>query len=190
MNHNQSIRLAELSESLPLSRASVFEVIKALGIATIKGPGPDGRGRVAYLTSADSERLKQAVERVHKGQVRIADLAPANSASGLTADGLGSKDTTLHDLVAAAVAEAAAAATVKTMSKWLDAQMVDCDDIEATPIAMDEMQSAPDLDPTVRFTVDLPKSLHKRLKRIAIDRGQPMTELVRESLKEWLDAYL
>ena len=41
------VRLAELAESLPLSRASVFEVVKALGITTSKGPGPGGRGRPA-----------------------------------------------------------------------------------------------------------------------------------------------
>ena len=41
------VRLAELAESLPLNRASVFEVVKALGITTSKGPGPGGRGRPA-----------------------------------------------------------------------------------------------------------------------------------------------
>lgn len=39
----------------------------------------------------------------------------------------------------------------------------------------------------VRLTADLPKSLHKRLKRAALDRDQPMTALVRQALAEWLD---
>lgn len=40
----------------------------------------------------------------------------------------------------------------------------------------------------VRFTVDLPKSLHRRLKQRALDADQPMTELVRHALGEWLAA--
>lgn len=42
-------------------------------------------------------------------------------------------------------------------------------------------------EPRVRLTADLPKSLHKRLKRAALDRDQPMTALVRQALAEWLD---
>lgn len=34
----------------------------------------------------------------------------------------------------------------------------------------------------VRFTVDLPRSLHKRLKLAAVDRDLPMTDLVRQVL--------
>jgi hypothetical protein len=39
--------MPDTAESLPLSRDSVFEVMKALGITTSKGPGPGGRGRPA-----------------------------------------------------------------------------------------------------------------------------------------------
>ena len=69
------VRLAELIEQLPLSRGSVFELVRALGIVTAKGPGPDGRGRVAWLSSADADRLTDAAQRVHRGETRIADLA-------------------------------------------------------------------------------------------------------------------
>lgn len=69
------VRLAELTEQLPLSRASVFEVVKALGIITSKGPGPGGRGRVAWVTSADADRIADACQRVDRGEMRIADLA-------------------------------------------------------------------------------------------------------------------
>ena len=69
------VRLAELAASLPLSRASVFEVIKALGITTSKGPGPEGRGRVAWLSTADADRVSDAAHAVHRGEVRIADLS-------------------------------------------------------------------------------------------------------------------
>lgn len=70
-----SVRLAEFAHGLPLSRASVFEVIKALAITTTKGPGPDGRGRVAYVSNADADRIAEACRRVDRGEVRIADLA-------------------------------------------------------------------------------------------------------------------
>lgn len=69
------IRLAELIEQLPLSRGSVFELLKALGIVTAKGPGPGGRGRVAWVSADDADRLATAAHRVHRGEVRIADLS-------------------------------------------------------------------------------------------------------------------
>ena len=69
------VRLAELTEALPVSRGSVFELVKALGIVTVKGPGPDGPGRVAWVSSADADRLADAARRVDRGDVRIADLA-------------------------------------------------------------------------------------------------------------------
>ena len=72
-------RLTELIEALPLSRGSIFEIIKALGIVTTKGPGAGGKGRVAWVSNADGERLFDAAHRVNKGEIRIADLA-----SGLT----------------------------------------------------------------------------------------------------------
>ena len=71
----EGARLAELIEMLPLSRGSVFELIKALGITTSKGPGPNGRGRVAWLNDRDVAQLTEAAFRVHRGEVRIADLA-------------------------------------------------------------------------------------------------------------------
>ena len=72
-------RLTELIEALPLSRGSIFEIIKALGIVTTKGPGAGGKGRVAWVSNADGERLFDAAHRVNRGEIRIADLA-----SGLT----------------------------------------------------------------------------------------------------------
>lgn len=39
----------------------------------------------------------------------------------------------------------------------------------------------------VRFTVDLPRTLQKRLKLAAVDRDLPMTDLARQALTEWLD---
>jgi len=69
------VRLAELTESLPVSRGSVFELVKALGIITTKGAGADGRGRVAWVSADDADRLAEAAQRVARGEVRIADLA-------------------------------------------------------------------------------------------------------------------
>jgi len=69
------VRLADLTESLPVSRGSVFELVKALGITTTKGPGPDGRGRVAWVSSSEAARLREAAQWVKDGKTRIADLA-------------------------------------------------------------------------------------------------------------------
>ncbi len=69
------VRLAELVDQLPLSRGSVFELVKVLGITTTKGPGPGGRGRVAWVNTGDADRLADAAARVDRGEVRIADLA-------------------------------------------------------------------------------------------------------------------
>ena len=68
------VRLAELVEALPLSRGSVFELVKALGIITAKGPGPGGKGRVAWLTGADADRVRRAAHEVAAGRLRIADV--------------------------------------------------------------------------------------------------------------------
>lgn len=70
-------RLASLIERLPLSRGSVFELIKALGIETEKGPGPGGRGRVAWLNANDAARLEDAAREVAAGRLRIADAGGA-----------------------------------------------------------------------------------------------------------------
>jgi hypothetical protein len=67
--------LSELIAMLPLSRGSIFELIRALGITTTKGPGPDGKGRVAWLNNHDVAQLSEAAFRVDRGEVRIRDLA-------------------------------------------------------------------------------------------------------------------
>ena len=69
------ITLSELVTQLPLSRASVFEVIKALGVTTSRGPGPGGRGRVAWLSAGDAQRVSEAAHAVHRREIRISDLA-------------------------------------------------------------------------------------------------------------------
>lgn len=62
----------------------------------------------------------------------------------------------------------------------------------ATPAAAPAPSPSPaapaDGEARVRFTVDLPRSLHKRLKLAALNRDQPMTDLAREALGEWLDS--
>lgn len=40
---------------------------------------------------------------------------------------------------------------------------------------------------SIRFTVDIPRSLHKRLEQLSIDSGKPKTELTRIILKRALD---
>jgi len=48
--------------------------------------------------------------------------------------------------------------------------------------------AAADGEARVRFTVDLPRSLHKRLKLAAMEQELPMTDLARQALGEWLDS--
>lgn len=69
------IRLADLSEELPLGRSSVFELLKGLAIKTVKGPGANGKGRVAWVSDADADRLRQAARAVHAGERKISDFA-------------------------------------------------------------------------------------------------------------------
>jgi hypothetical protein len=45
---------------------------------------------------------------------------------------------------------------------------------------------AADGEARVRFTVDLPRSLHKLLKLAAVERELPMTDQARQALDEWL----
>jgi len=68
-------RLADLIARSPHSRGSIFELIKVLGITTEKEPDPDGKGRVALLLDDAAARLMAAAQRVHHGEVRIADLS-------------------------------------------------------------------------------------------------------------------
>jgi hypothetical protein len=70
-------RLSELIDALPLSRGSVFELIKALGVQTIKGPGPGGRGRVAWVSSGDADRLRDAAQEVAASRRKISDYGAA-----------------------------------------------------------------------------------------------------------------
>ena len=53
---------------------------------------------------------------------------------------------------------------------------------------LDALKAAPKPEARVRFTVDLPKSLHKRLKLAALHRDEAMTDLARKVLTEWLDS--
>lgn len=79
-----SALLTELIETLPLSRGSVFELIRALGITTIKSIPPEGKGRQAWVHPQDVPRLTQAAWDVNTGKTRIQDLKvrPSDSIGG------------------------------------------------------------------------------------------------------------
>lgn len=42
-------------------------------------------------------------------------------------------------------------------------------------------------EPNIRFTVDLPRSLHRRLDQLSTDSGKPKTELVRIMIRRALE---
>jgi hypothetical protein len=73
------IRLADLAGELPVGRSSVFELIKALTVRTHKGPGADGKGRMAWVSDADAKRLRAAAQAVAAGERKIADFSSAIS---------------------------------------------------------------------------------------------------------------
>ena len=73
------IRLSDLAEELPVGRSSIFELLKALAIRTHKGPGPDGKGRMAWVSDADAKRLREAAQAVAAGERKIADFSSAIS---------------------------------------------------------------------------------------------------------------
>ena len=75
------IRLADLAEELPIGRSSLFELLKSLKIVSIKGPGADGKGRVAWVSSADADRLRAAAHAVSKGEKRVADFVAQHTVS-------------------------------------------------------------------------------------------------------------
>jgi hypothetical protein len=111
------VRLAELIDALPLSRGSVFELVKALGIETVKGPGPEGRGRVAWLSSTDTDRLRDAAQEVAAGRRRINDYATALAVSPQTPP-------TLPTVPAAASAESADGADLLRRMEAADRALV------------------------------------------------------------------
>jgi hypothetical protein len=51
------IRLSDLADELPVGRSSLFELLKSLRITTQKGPGADGKGRVAWVNISQAEHL-------------------------------------------------------------------------------------------------------------------------------------
>jgi hypothetical protein len=73
------VRLGDLAEELPVGRSSLFELLKALKITTAKGPGADGKGRVAWVSDANAKRLRAAALAVSSGERKIADFSSAIS---------------------------------------------------------------------------------------------------------------
>lgn len=180
---NAHISLAELAERLPLSRASVFEVIKALGITTAKGPGPGGRGRVAWVSSADADRIAEACRRVDAGEVRIADLALPlrREAAGNTVLGLDLSKVGLGQALEA-MAEA-----------WLEAQGVEpAGEAIAAPAVAASIPASKRSDWITRawyVAPDTAKGLKAYVNR-AQEAGQKLdaSEVVNEAVRRWLEA--
>ena len=71
------IRLSDLADELPVGRSSLFELLKSLRITTQKGPGADGKGRVAWENISQAELLRNAARAVHAGEKKIADFSSA-----------------------------------------------------------------------------------------------------------------
>lgn len=75
------VRLSDLANELPLGRSSLFELLKGLRITTQKGPGADGKGRVAWVNISQAELLRNAAKAVHTGEAKISDFSSAIAGS-------------------------------------------------------------------------------------------------------------
>lgn len=58
--------------------------------------------------------------------------------------------------------------------------------VKGDPQAPAAATPEPQEEGRVRMTVDLPKSLHRRLKRVALDKEISLSDLTREALADWL----
>lgn len=78
MSTNESrIQLATLIEELPVSKSSIFELLKNMGIERQRGCGPDGKNRVAWIAHDDAESLTDAAKQVANGSRQIRDFIPS-----------------------------------------------------------------------------------------------------------------
>jgi hypothetical protein len=71
------IRLSDLADELPVGRSSLFELLKGLRIPTSKGPGANGKGRVAWVNIDQANLLRNAAKAVHAGEKKISDFSSA-----------------------------------------------------------------------------------------------------------------
>lgn len=76
------IRLSELADELPVGRSSFFELLKRLGVVSLKGPGPNGKGRVAWVSQTEANRLRAAAYAVSTGTKKIAEFSTALTKAG------------------------------------------------------------------------------------------------------------
>jgi hypothetical protein len=68
------VQLATLIKELPVSKSSVFELLKNMGIERQRGCGPDGKNRVAWIAHDDAESLTDAAKQVADGSRQISDF--------------------------------------------------------------------------------------------------------------------
>jgi predicted HicB family RNase H-like nuclease len=75
MSTNEArVQLATLIKELPVSKSSVFELLKNMGIERQRGRGPDGKNRVAWIAHDDAESLTDAAKQVANGSRQISDF--------------------------------------------------------------------------------------------------------------------
>jgi hypothetical protein len=88
------VRLSDLADELPVGRSSLFELLKSLRITTQKGPGADGKGRVAWVNVSQAELLRNAAKAVYAGEKRISDFSSAIAKGSSSAPRAASTDST------------------------------------------------------------------------------------------------
>jgi len=175
IQHTRLVPFAEWYESRGIARSTAFKLLQITGITPAKQRSATSRTPINALDPDQLAQLNACAERLQDGETMTQLSA---SFGGRLRDRHGANPPTL-DLANATLPDAIAS----LVDAWLAAQ-----DVQPAqqPQRREPRQYDPN-EPQVRFTVDLPKSLHKRLKQAAINHERPMTDMARDALADWLD---
>jgi hypothetical protein len=150
-------------------------LLQITGITPAKQRSATSRTPINALDPDQLAQLNGCAQRLQDGETmaQLSASFPSKPVEhqGTKALGLDLAKATLPDAIASLV------------DAWLTAQNVE-------PVQQPQRREPRQYDPNepqVRFTVDLPKSLHKRLKQAAINNERPMTDMARDALADWLD---
>jgi hypothetical protein len=173
--HTRLIPFTEWYESRGIARSTAFKLLQITGITPAKQRSATSRTPINALNPDQLAQLSACADRLQDGET-MAQLSA--SFGGRPRGHHGTSPPTL-DLANASLPDAIAS----LVDAWLTAQDVE----PAQQSQRREPRQYDPNEPQVRFTVDLPKSLHKRLKQAAINHERPMTDMARDALADWLD---
>ena len=173
--HIRLIPFAEWYESRGIARSTAFKLLQITGITPAKQRSATSRTPINALNPDQLAQLNACADRLQDGET----MAQLSASFGVRPRDRNCASQPTLDLANATLPDAIAS----LLDAWLAAQ-----DIQPAqqPQRREPRQYDPN-EPQVRFTVDLPKSLHKRLKQAAIDHERAMADMARDALADWLD---